>query len=298
MNLEAASSPTTYEKNIPVPRRWLRRATDLIGYFGLGILLILIVIALFPSTFAPYDPGERVGLPLQRPSQEFLLGTNDIGQDLFSELITGTRISLATGMVVALLAVGFGTAIGVLSGYSNGALRSALVRLMDLILVLPFLPLVILLSSYLGPSQKNVIFVLILFYWAVPARLIYSKVLSLQNELYVEAARAIGAAPLQIMVKHILPGLRSLIIVQVILVSSASVLAEASISFLGLGDPSVKSWGTMLYFARASGAFLNDAWLWWVVPTGAMLTLTILSLVLVGFSLEQRFEPGLRHRKW
>ncbi|MEJ2710297.1 MAG: ABC transporter permease [Anaerolineales bacterium] len=298
MNFEAASSSTTYEKTIPVPRRWLRRATDWIGYAGLGVLIILIVMALFPSVFAPYDPSERVGLPLQRPSQEFLLGTNDIGQDLFSELITGTRISLATGMVVALLAVGFGTAIGVLSGYSNGALRSALVRLMDLILVLPFLPLVILLSSYLGPSQKNVVFVLILFYWAVPARLIYSKVLSLQNELYVEAARAIGAAPLQIMVKHILPGLRSLIIVQMILVSSASILAEASISFLGLGDPSVKSWGTMLYFARASGAFLNDAWLWWVVPTGAMLTLTILSLVLVGFSLEQRFEPGLRHRKW
>jgi ABC-type dipeptide/oligopeptide/nickel transport system permease subunit len=161
-------------------------------------------------------------------------------------------------------------------------------RFTDLILVLPFLPLVILLSVYLGPSQRNVILVLSIFFWAGPARLIRARVLSLRSDTYIEAARALGANPLQIMLKHFWPGVRTLAMVQVVMVASASILAESSLSFLGLGDPSGKSWGTMLYFARASGAFLGDSWMWWVLPTGLMITLAVLSLALIGYSLEHR----------
>jgi ABC-type dipeptide/oligopeptide/nickel transport system permease subunit len=253
-------------------------------------LTLLLFLAGFPSVIAPFDATERVALPLQRPGTENILGTNDLGQDLFSELIAGTRASLFTGILVSFIAVLIGTVVGVVSGYSGGWIDSFLMRLTDLILVLPFLPLVILISVYLGPSQRNVIIVLAFFFWAAPARLVRSRVLGMRAETYIEATRALGANPLQIMLGHLWSGVRPLALVQVVLVASASILAESSLSFLGLGDPSGKSWGTMLYFARASGAFLSDAWKWWVLPTGLMITLTVLSLGLIGYSLEQKME--------
>ena len=257
---------------------------------GICVLTLLIALAAFPSLFAPFDATKRVALPLQRPNTENILGTNDIGQDLFSELIAGTRASLFTGLIVAFISIFVGTVIGLVSGYLGGWADSLLMRLTDLILVLPFLPLVILIAVYLGPSQRNVILVLAVFFWAGPARLIRSQVLSMRSEPYIEAARALGANPIRIMARHLWSGVRPLALVQIVLVASASILAESSLSFLGLGDPSAKSWGSMLYFARASGAFLGDAWKWWVLPTGLMITLTVLSLGLIGYSLEQRIS--------
>jgi len=270
------------------PQGNIRRLTRLSGWIGISILTLMLILAFFPSAIAPYDSTERVALPLQKPNADNLLGTNDLGQDLFSELIAGTRASLFTGLIVATLAICIGTVIGLASGYLGGWIDSLLMRLTDLILVLPFLPLVILISVYLGPSQRNIIIVLSIFFWAAPARLIRARVLSLRAETFIEAARALGANPVQIMAGHLWSGVRPLALVQVVLVASASILAESSLSFLGLGDPSGKSWGTMLYFARASGAFLSDAWKWWVLPTGLMITLTVLSLGLIGYSLEQR----------
>ncbi len=271
------------------PSRRLIRTT---GVIGICVLILLLVLAIFPDSIAPFDATERVALPLQKPNAENILGTNDIGQDLFSELIAGTRASLFTGLIVAFISIVIGTVIGLVSGYLGGWADTFLMRLTDLILVLPFLPLVILIAVYLGPSQRNVITVLSIFFWAGPARLIRSQVLSMRSETYIEAARALGANPIQIMTSHLWSGVRPLALVQIVLVASASILAESSLSFLGLGDPSGKSWGTMLYFARASGAFLGDAWKWWVLPTGLMITLTVLSLGLVGYSLEQRISKS------
>jgi ABC-type dipeptide/oligopeptide/nickel transport system permease subunit len=270
------------------------RAFNLAGLAGALLLVLLALLALFPQAVAPYDPTERVTTPLARPSAEFLLGANDIGQDLLSELIWGVRASLTIGLLVGSLAVLIGAIIGMVSGYREGWLRTLLLRLIDLTLVLPFLPLVILLSAYLGPGQRNVVLVLTLVSWAAPARVIYAQVLALRTELYIEAAHATGCTNGRIIARHLAPGVRTLVMTQGILVASASILAEASLSFLGLGDPSAKSWGAMLYFARASGAFLGDAWQWWVLPTGLMITLTILSLTLIVYALEEWFEPGLR----
>jgi ABC-type dipeptide/oligopeptide/nickel transport system permease subunit len=283
----AARFPSLPEQSLP-PRRSILRLARVVGWAGSLLLTLMLVFAFFPDTVAPYDATERVGLPLQRPSSENILGTNDLGQDLFSELIAGTRASLFTGLIVSIIAVSVGTVAGLISGYLGGWLDSVLMRLMDLILVLPFLPLVILISVYLGPSQRNIILVLAIFFWAGPARLIRARVLSTRADTYIEAARALGANPLQIMAGHLWSSVRPLALVQVVLVASASILAESSLSFLGLGDPSGKSWGTMLYFARASGVFLSDAWKWWVLPTGLMITLTVLSLGLISYSLEQR----------
>jgi len=271
-------------QRISPPRRLARFA----GWVGVGLLTLMFVFACFPKTVAPYDSTERVALPLQKPGKENILGTNDLGQDLFSELIAGTRASLLTGVIVSLITVFIGAIVGLTSGYLGGWVDSFLMRITDLILVLPFLPLVILISVYLGPSQRNIIIVLSIFFWAGPARLIRARVLSTRSDTYIEAARALGANPLEIMAGHLWSSVRPLAFVQIVLVASASILAESSLSFLGLGDPSGKSWGTMLYFARASGAFLSDAWKWWVLPTGLMISLTVLSLGLIGYSLEQR----------
>jgi ABC-type dipeptide/oligopeptide/nickel transport system permease subunit len=263
-----------------------RRLAQISGWIGAATLSLLLVLAIIPDALSPYNPTERVAAPLQKPSAKFVLGTNDLGQDLFSELIAGTRASLFTGLLVSFVAVFTGVWVGLLSGYLGGWIDALLMRCTDLILVLPFLPLVILISVYVGSSQRNVIVVLALFFWAGPARLIRARVLGLRGETYVEAARALGASPIQIMRNHLWSGVKALTLAQVVLVASASILAESSLSFLGLGDPSAKSWGSMLYFARASGAFLGEAWRWWVVPAGLMITLTVLSLGLIGYSLE------------
>jgi len=269
----------------PFPSRRLARIA---GWSGMFVLTLMLVFAFFPGAIAPYDATKSVALPLQKPGKGNILGTNDLGQDLFSELIAGTRASLLTGVIVSFMAVFLGTLVGLTSGYLGGWVDSLLMRVTDLILVLPFLPLVILISVYLGPSQRNIIIVLSIFFWAGPARLIRAQVLSTRSDTYIEAARALGANPLQIMVGHLWSSVRPLAFVQIVLVASASILAESSLSFLGLGDPSGKSWGTMLFFARASGAFISDAWKWWVLPTGLMITLTVLSLGLIGYSIEQR----------
>lgn len=270
------------------PRKSGFSRRGLVPLLGWVMLLGLGALAVFPSTFAPYDPTRIEARPLSTPSPEHVLGTNDIGQDLFSELIWGTRISLTTGLGVAGLAVAFGTVVGILAGYFGGWGGAVLMRVADLVLVLPFLPLVILLSAYLGPSQRNVMLVLTLVSWAGPARLVRAQVLTLLHEPYVEAARALGSSHLRLMVKHIWPGVRGIALAQLVLVASMSILAEASLSFLGLGDPSAKSWGAMLYFARASGAFLGPSWQWWVLPTGVMIALSVLSLVLISVGVEGR----------
>jgi peptide/nickel transport system permease protein len=279
---------------VQIVERIPRRLSALAGVVGLLILVALILLALFPGAVAPYDPTKTVGPPLARPSSQHLLGTNDIGQDLLSELIWGTRASLTVGLVVGFLAVLTGTVVGTVAAYAAGPTGGFLMRLTDLFLVLPFLPLVILLSAYLGPSQRNVILVLVVVSWAGAARLIRARVLTILNEQYIEAARSVGCTSLRMLTVHIWPGVRLIAVVQLLLVASASILAEASLSFLGLGDPSSKSWGSMLYFARASGAFFGDAWRWWVLPAGLMITMTVLSLVLIGFTAEDVLEPGLQ----
>lgn len=271
-------------------RKRSRMINRLAGFLGLMILASLLMLALFPQTVAPYDGSNRVGKPLERPNSQFRLGTNDIGQDLLSELIWGVRVSFLTGLSVAFLAVLIGAAVGIVSGYFSGVLSESFLRLTELAQVLPFLPLVILISTYLGPSQRNIVLVLVLFLWAIPARVIHSRVLSISEEAYIDAERAIGSSDWRIVRGSIWLGIRDLVFVQFVLVAGLAILAEASLSFLGLGNPIIKSWGGMLYFARASGAYLNDAWRWWVLPPGLMISLTVISLMLVAFSLEWRSQ--------
>lgn len=259
---------------------------------GLTLFGVLGAIAIF--TPAPYDPHERVGTPFQPPSPQHWLGTNDIGQDIFSEIIHGTRTSLLVGVLAAGGALLIGTVVGVTAGYAGGVVDAVLMRLVDVVLVVPFLPLMILLAAYLGPSLVTVIAVIAALTWARPARVIRSQVLSLKTLLYVEAAHAVGGGFWYVLRRHIVPAIVPLAMAQLVTVASSAILIESSLAFLGLGDPVQKSWGTVLYYAQARGAFLTGAWLWWVLPPGMLITLSVLSFALMGYALEARANPRLR----
>jgi peptide/nickel transport system permease protein len=274
--------------------RALRRSP--LGLLGVALLLTMLVLALGASFIAPYDPSKLTGLPFERPTSAHLLGTNDIGQDILSELIFGTRISLLIGVLAAAIAVVIGTTVGLVAGYYRGLVGQALMRLVDVVLIIPFVPLMVLLAAYLGQNIWNLIVVIGLLIWARPARVIRSQVLSLAERDYVTAARASGATGSHIVIKHLLPGVVSLALAQFVLATSSSILLEAALSFLGLGDPTAKSWGTVLYYAQARNAFLSGSWVWWVIPPGLMITASVLGFALIGFALEEALNPKLKTR--
>lgn len=270
------------------------------GLFGLAILLFIIFTAIFAPFISPYDPYERVDRPLRRPSRKYLLGTNDIGQDIFSELIYGTRVSLTIGVLSAIFTVVIGTLMGVVSGFLGGAVDEILMRFTDVIMILPSIPLLILLMAILG---KQSFFIMILAIsitgWTGTARLVRSSTLSIKERTYVEAAKAIGAGDRHIISKHILPNVSPLIMATTVYRVASAMMAEAGLAFLGLGDPSVKSWGMILHYAETSGGWYanmgNPAW-WWLIPPGLCIAFTIASLVLIGQTLEEIINPRLRRR--
>ena len=268
-----------------------------IGRIGAGILVGFVLVALFAPVLAPHDPRAQTGLPYKAPSASHLLGTNDIGQDILSELIFGARVSLAIGFLAALLAIVVGGLLGVIAGFFGGWIDSLLMRLVDATLALPFLPLLIVLAVFLGRSLATTILVIGLVIWARPARIVRSQVLSIRQRGFVEAARAMGAHPRHVLTQHIGPAATPLIIAQFVRAANIAILLEASLSFLGLGDPTTKSWGTILYYATARNAFLTRAWLWWVLPTGLAISTVIVGFAFVGYALEARFDPRLRSQR-
>ena len=278
-----------------VPRR--RHGLGPVGWVGVLLLVALTATAVFAPLLSPHDPEATVGDPFERPNRAHPLGTNDIGQDILSELIYGARISLTIGFLAASIAVGIGTAVGVASGFLGGWVDATLMRAVDLVLVIPFLPLMILLAAYLGPSFWNIIIVIGILVWARPARVIRSQVLSVKSLDYVEAALAMGSLPLRVMLRHILPAVLPLALAQFILAASNAILIEASLSFLGLGDPTAKSWGSVLYYAQVRNAFLSGAWVWWVIPPGLLITAATLGFAFTGFALEELLNPRMRGRR-
>ncbi len=271
-------------------------ASHVAAFVGASMILGLIFVAIFAEQLSPYDPTERVGRPFEAPSASHRLGTNDIGQDILSELIFGTRISLTVGVAAALVAIFIGTTVGLLAGYYQ-KLGAFLMRGVDIVLVLPFLPLLILLAAYLGRSLFNTVLIIGLLIWAGTARVIRSQVLTIARQDYVLAAKAVGASDAHILIRHIMPQVLLLSVGQFVQATSGAILLEAALSFLGLGDALQKSWGTVLYWAQVRGAFLTPAWLWWVLPPGVLIAVAALGFALVGFSLEQTIDPRLRQSR-
>ncbi|MEM1547146.1 MAG: ABC transporter permease [Candidatus Methanomethylicia archaeon] len=273
---------------------WSIYRSNRMGMVGLTILLFFIFIAIFADFISPYNPYKFSLNIYAPPSWEHILGTNDVGQDILSELIHGARISLTVGFLAALISTVIGGSIGIFSGYF-GRIDSLLMRITDIFIVIPSFPLMILLAAYMGPSINTVIIVIGLLSWPYTARIIRSQVLSLKERVFVESAKVIGASDFYILKSYILPNIMPLLFANAILNVSGAIVSEAGLSFLGLSDVTYKSWGMILYFARIRGGFLKGAY-WWFIPPGICITLVVLAFTLVGHALDEVLNPKLRRR--
>jgi len=274
---------------------WSVYKTTKIGLVGLVIVSSFVFIALFAPFIAPYNPMRSVDEPLLPPSLSHLLGTDQLGRDIFSGLIHGTRISLMVGALASAMYVIIGTLIGVLSGYYGGIVDSVLMRITDTFIILPTLPLMLIIISFLGTGIHVIIIVIAVLTWTGTARMVRAQTLSLKERPFVEAAKAIGAKDFRIIFHHILPNTLPVIFANAILGVVDAILAEAGISFLGYGDPFHLSWGMILNYAQKAGALVTGRY-WYIISPGLCITLLTAGFAFVSYGLDQVLNPRLRRR--
>lgn len=267
------------------------------GTVGITVLVFLLTIAVLAPLLAPYNPRETGSLSdiLKAPDRKNWLGTDEVGRDLLSLVLYGARVSLLVGFSSAFLSIFIGSIIGLLSGYFGGWIDDVLMRLTDLFVVVPRLPLVLITVAVLGPSILNTILVIGILIWAGTARIIRVQTLSLKERLFVERARSLGAGHLHILRRHILPNVLPLVFANTVLVIATSIYLESTVSFLGLGDPTHISWGMILHYAFVSVAMTYGAY-WYVIPPGIMIVLAVLSFTMSGYALDEVLNPKLRSR--
>lgn len=249
------------------------------------VLAAFLIMAVAPGTFAPQDPYTRF-TPYTPPGSDHLLGTNDMGHDILSELIYGSRVSLFVGFASALLATMVGGIVGIVAGYCRGGIEDLLMGFTDIILMLPWIPVIIILAVFLGPGIWIFILIFGAFAWTSIARIIRSKVLQIRESGFVQSARCLGFPTWYIMAEEIGPNLFHIAFPQCMLLVASAMITEASVSFIGLGDPSLKSWGVMLSFAFTKGALINGMW-WWYLPPGIAISICVMAFALIGYSREK-----------
>jgi peptide/nickel transport system permease protein len=287
----------------PAPRTRRRRViTALVrkraGLIGLVIVLLNVVVALSAPVLAPHDPLDQdVARRLLPPvwlaggGHEYLLGTDQLGRDILSRIIYGSRISLLIGLLSVVLSLPIGVGLGLLAGYFTGRFDDITMRIADVQLAFPFILLAITIAGVLGPSPRNVILILAVGGWVVYARLARGQALSLREKEFIEAARSLGGGSIRILFRHMLPNVVSPIIVVGTFGVAQMILLESSLSFLGLGvQPPTPSWGGMLNDGRP---YITVAW-WLTTFPGAAIMLTVLGINFVGDWLRDLLDPRLQ----
>ncbi len=264
--------------------RFRRRPTVLLGS---TFMLALVLVALGADLIAPHDPFAISNAVLSPPQASHLFGTDDLGRDVFSRIVHGARVSLLVGFVSACAATVIGIVIGGLAGYFGGLVDDGLMRLTEVFLVVPRFFLALIVVVLLGSSIWLIVLVLSLTYWPLTARVLRAQILTLRTRDYVLAARAVGTPEIRILLRHVLPGALPPVITQASLQVGSAILIEAGLSFLGLGDPNVVSWGAMLNDAQQ---FVYEAW-WMSVFPGIAITLTVLGVNLVADALTEAWNP-------
>ena len=258
---------------------------------GTVIVFLLVVVAVAAPWIAPYDPKAITGQAFENPSWEHLLGTNDTGSDIFSGLVWGTRSTLLVAVGATSLIIAIGVAVGLTAGLRGGLVDTVLMRVVDVFLALPVLPLLIFIAALAGPSLTLSILLIGLFTWPQTARIIRSQTLSLRSRGFIDTAKGFGAGPFYVMRRHLMPALGPVIASNVVLWAGLAVTIEAGMAFIGLGDPTAVGWGTMLNRAITSPQiYLGSLWLWWLLPAGMALTLAVLGFTFIGVGLEPRFN--------
>jgi len=281
-------------------RAWHEYRHHLPGMIGLAILVLAVAMAVAAPLLADESGLRAINTThtptFASPSEFRPLGTDALGRDVMTQFIWGARTSLLVGLVATLLAILIGSVVGITAGFFGGKIGGVLMRVTEWFLVIPFLPLAIVLAAILGPSVRNIIIVIGITTWPQPARLIRAQVLTLRERDYVDRSRALGASNWHLMTRHILPNVSPLILANTTLTVPIVILSEATLSFLGLGDPFNPSWGQMLDDAFESGAITAEAW-WVFIPPGLGIMLVALAFTLCGTALEEILDPRLRDRR-
>ncbi|MDR0959630.1 MAG: ABC transporter permease [Propionibacteriaceae bacterium] len=271
---------------------FLRNAKSILG---LSIIGFFVVLAIVGPWIAPHDPNAvNPSASLESPSWSHWLGTSQTGQDIFSQLLVGTRGVMVVGFSAGIIATALAVVIGVSAGFIGGAGDEVLSMLSNIFLVIPSLPLIIIITAQIeGNSHLTIILVIALTGWAWGARVLRSQTLSLRRRDFVEAARANGERRWRIIGFEILPNLTAIIASTFINTVTAAVLAEITLAYIGVASLSDWNWGTILYWAQSSGAFQQGAW-WWYVPAGLCVALLGMSLALINFGIDEFVNPRLR----
>ncbi len=278
-------------------RRNLRRFLigNKLNLVGLIIVALFFLLAVFGQAVAPYDPYAQdiTGSKLLPPSAAHLMGTDELGRDLFSRVLTGTRISLQVAVVVLTFAVVFGTLVGSVAGYFGGIGDEILMRFTDMFLAFPALILAIAIAASLGRELKWTMVALATVFWPWYARLVRGQILSIRERDFVTAGQSIGLTGPRLLFRHILPNAISVVIIQLTLDVGYAILATSSLSFIGLGaQPPSPEWGTMMSTARN---YFREAW-WYITFPGLALTLTVFAFNVLGDGLQDALDPRSSHR--
>jgi len=264
------------------------------GMIGLIILLAFVVVATLAPLITPYDPYRRSGKPHMQPSIEHLLGTSRQGKDIFSQLVEGGRTSLTVGFVAGISATLIGLMVGISSGYLGGRTDEVLSFFVNVSLVLPALPLIIVFASFVEEASPTIIGLVLAFTgWGWSARTIRTQTLALKNRDFVLAAELMGERKWRIVLMELLPNMSSFVVGGFVLATIYGILAEAGLEFIGLGSPSSVTWGTMLYWAMRAQALQTGAW-YEVWPPAIAIMVTGAALVLVNFAVDEIANPQLR----
>lgn len=264
------------------------------GKGALSVILLIIVVGLLAGWLSPYSYTTPSGGALRSPDTVHWLGTDELGIDLWAQICHGARLSILVGIGTALLAGLGGTIIGIISGYCGGLVDRVVMRITDLMIVLPDLPMMIVLGVFLGPSIYNIILVLALFSWTAPARIVRSRILSMKQEKYITIATSYGAGFFHLTTRHFLPGVLPLAAVSIIRLTGRAIVAEAGLSFLGLGDPTSKSWGLILNHAvHFKGIYFTEFWKWWVTAPLTTITLLVAAIAILARDCEKLVNTKL-----
>ena len=270
------------------------------GMIGLGILVAAVLMAIAAPLLADEAGLRAINVThnptFANPAEFGPLGTDSLGRDVMTQFIWGARTSLLVGLAATILAILIGSIVGITAGFYGGKIGGVLMRVTEWFLVIPFLPLAIVLAAILGPSVRNIILVIGITSWPSTARLISAQVLTLRERDYVDRSRALGASNWHLMTRHILPNVSPLILANTTLTVPIVILSEATLSFLGLGDPLNPSGGQMLDDALESGAVTAEAW-GVFIPPGLGIMLVALAFTLCGTALEEILDPRLRDRR-
>lgn len=269
-------------RHVPIGRK---------GRVGVVIILVFAFMAITAGWLAPYSPTATFAA-WQGPSVHHLLGTDDYGQDVLSQVLYGSRASLIVGGLAGFLSGVIGTTVGLVAGYVRGIWSEILMRLVDLLLVIPTLALMIIMGAFLpSVGQLAQIIMIGALSWLWMARSVRSQVVSERERGYVAAARIVGLSDREIMIREILPNVLPIVVANLVMVITAAILVQASLNFLGIGNPNVISWGSMLSLAFTDDAILQGAW-WWIVPPGLCIALFAYGFVLLGNDVLERFTTS------